>query len=44
MERVRPRPVVREVRVALRGFVDGKAGRHEDESEVPATMAWPEWE
>ncbi len=33
------------VRVALRGFVDGKAGRrHEDESEVPATMAWPEWE
>ncbi len=32
------------VRVALRGFVDGKAGRNEDESEVPATVAWPEWE
>jgi hypothetical protein len=32
------------VRVALRGFVDGKAGRNEDELEVPATAAWPDWE
>ena len=32
------------VRVALRGLVDGKAGRNEDESAVPATAAWPDWE
>ena len=32
------------VRVALRGFVDGKAGRNEDESAVPATAAWPDRE
>ena len=32
------------VRVALRGFVDGKAGRNEDESAVPATAAWRDWE
>ena len=32
------------VRVALRGFVDGRAGRNEDESAVPATAAWPDWE
>jgi hypothetical protein len=32
------------VRVALRGFVDGKAGRKEDELEVPVTAAWPDRE